>query len=174
MATKTLGTLATTTLTGVQWTGQRGASSISDADIATITNAIINDGDYPMQLPGAFSRMGLLYVPRRGILKMLDGDWVATDPSGFPYLVPRISLPGTLTLTGTTNSTKTLTVTTGALVAGWRVGTVLTAAQADIPTLVPTTIAAISNDGLTITLSAAATGSNAMQTITAGNFTHSA
>lgn len=170
MTTKTLGTLAGTTLTGVQWTGQYGASSISDADIATIANAIINDGDYPQQLPGAFSRMGLLYVPRRGILQVRDGDWVAYDPSGFPYLIPRMSLPGTLTLTGTTSSTKTLTVTTSALTAGWRVGTPLSAADADIPAA--TTIAAISADGLTITLSAAATGSNAGQIITAGSFTH--
>ena len=173
MTVKTGGTLATTTLSGQQWPGQYGATSISDADIASIATAIFNDGDYPQPLVGAFSRMGLLYVPNRGILKMHDGDWAMYDPSGFPYLIPRISMPTTLTRTGTTNTTTTLTVTVSALTAGWRVGTVLTSADADIPTSPPTTIAAISSDGLTITLSAAATGSNAGQTITAGNFTHS-
>jgi hypothetical protein len=174
MTVKTAGTLATTTLSGQQWPGaSSGSPSISDADIATIDNAILNDGDYPQAWPGAFSRMGLLYIPRRGVLRVLDGDWVLYDPSGFPYLVPRISLPGTLTLTGTTNTTTILTVTASALTAGWRVGTVLTSAQSDIPTNPPTTIASISGNGLTITMSAAATGSNAAQTITAGNWSHS-
>lgn len=173
MTVKTGGTLATTTLSGQQWPGRYGATSISDADIASIAVAILNDESYPNLVDGAFSRMGLLYVPNRGILKMHDGDWAMYDPSGFPYLIPRISMPTTLTRTGTTNTTTTLTVTVSALTAGWRVGTVLTSADADIPTSPPTTIAAISSDGLTITLSAAATGSNAGQTITAGNFTHS-
>ncbi len=173
MTVKTLGTLATTTLHGQQWPGRYGASSISDADIAAIAAAILLDNDPSQPLPGAFSRMGLLYVPNRGVLKLLDGDWAAYSPSGFPYLIPRIDLPGTLTLTGTTNTTTTLTVTTSALAAGWRIGTVLTGSAGDIPTSPATTIAAISSDGLTITLSAAATGSNAGQTITAGNLTHS-
>ena len=173
MTVKTGGTLATTTLNGQQWTGQYGASSISDADIASIATSIINDGDPPSVLPGAFSRMGLLYIPRRGVLRMLDGDWAFYGPEGFPYLVPRIALATTLTLTGTTNTTTTLTVTTSAFTAGWKVGGQITSADADIPTTTPTTITAILSDGLTITMSAAATGSNAGQTITYGSFTHS-
>ena len=118
MTVKTGGTLATTTLSGQQWPGQYGATSISDADIASIATAIFNDGDYPQPLVGAFSRMGLLYIPRRGVVRMLDGDWAMYDPSGFPYLIPRISMPTTLTRTGTTNTTTTLTVTVSALTAG--------------------------------------------------------
>lgn len=171
MTVKTGGTKATTTLSGQQWPGRNAADSISDADIASIQNTIINDQDPPQLWPGAFSRMGLLYVPNRGILQVQQGDWVFFDPSGFPYLVPGIALPKTLTLTGSTNSTTTLTVTTSALTAGWRVGMALSAGSADITA--GTVISAISSDGLTITLSAAATGTNASQTITAGTFTHS-
>lgn len=171
MTLKTGGTNATTTLSGQQWPGVNAADSISDADIASITNAIINDADPPQIWPGAFSRMGLLYVPNRGILKMLQGDWAFTDAAGFPYLVPGVSAPKTLTLTGTTNATTTLTVTTSAIAAGWKVGTPLAGSAADIPAA--TTISKISSDGLTITMSAAATGSNAGQTITGGSWTHS-
>ena len=170
MALKTGGTKATTTLSGAQWPGPNGADSISDADIASIATSIINDENPPMIWPGAFSRMGLLYVPNRGILKVRKDDWVFYDPSGFPYLIPGVALPKTLTRTGTTNSTTTLTVTTSAITAGWRIGMTLSAGSADIPA--GTTITAISSDGLTLTLSAAATGSNAGQTITAGSWTH--
>lgn len=168
MATKTLGSLTTSSLTGVQWPGSAGATSIADADIAAIANAILLDNDYPQPLPGAFSRMGLLYIPRRGILKMLDGDWAAYDASGFPFLVPRISAPTTLTAVcngGTQGSPGTITFSSSVLALGWRPGTYISGTNV---TAGP--IQSISGDGLTVTINTTGVPSG---TITAGTFSHS-
>lgn len=168
MALKTLGTLATTTLSGVQWTGQRGANSISDADIAALAVATFMDDPWPMIEPGAFSRMGLLYIPRRGILKMLGGDWAAVSPSGFPYLVPRIDLPGTLTATistGTQGTPGTVVFASDVRPLGVRVGTQI--AGTNITT---GPITAMSADGLTVTVVTTGVPSG---TATFGSFTHS-
>lgn len=86
MSTKTLGTNATTTLTAVEFSS--APSTLSDADFATIRNAIKYDGvEGNAVYPGAFSRAGLLYVPRRGILKILPGDWIGIGATGWPILV---------------------------------------------------------------------------------------
>ena len=84
MATKTLGTNATTSLTAVNFQG----GGLLPADIATITNGILNDlvNGNPV-FPGAFSSQGLLYVPNRGVLIVKPGDFVGTDASGWPILV---------------------------------------------------------------------------------------
>lgn len=37
--------------------------------------------------PGSFSKNGLLYVPNRGVLKLLPGDAIAVDATGWPVLV---------------------------------------------------------------------------------------
>ena len=172
MTVKTAGTNATTTLSGQQMPAAIGTGTLmSDADIASIAVAIINDFAPPLVQPGAWSRMGLLYVPNRGILKAQPGDWVLYDPSGWPVLVSSSAMPSVLTLTGTTNATATLTVTTSALTAGWRNGLQLSGSQSDITA--GTYITNISSNGLTITMSAAATGSHAGQTITGGSWTHS-
>jgi hypothetical protein len=172
MTLKTAGSNSTTNLSGQQVPAGFGTGTLmSDADIASIATSILNDQDPSLPVPGAWARMGLLYVPNRGVLKTYPGDWVLYDPSGFPIVLPAISMPSVLTLTGTTNATTTLTVTTSALVAGWQVGLPLSAAQNDIPA--GTKITNISANGLTITMSAAATGSNAGQTITGGNWSHS-
>lgn len=86
MATNTLGTALTTSLTCVTC-----ASSISAADWATIAQGIKNDkidaaGSHPIS-PDAFTRLGALYVPNRGWLKWLPGDVVAIDNNGWPILV---------------------------------------------------------------------------------------
>ena len=105
MATRTLGTNSTTTLTAIQFT-----ASVSDADFATLINGIKDDyntnGQFapgvntqpsvqggsgptavPRLFPGAFSRQGLLIVPNRGVLKVFPGDFVAFDATGWPILV---------------------------------------------------------------------------------------
>lgn len=84
MATKTLGTNATNTLTALPF--QRGG--LLPADIAIIQEGILNDliNGNPVY-PGAFSSMGLLYVPNRGILQVLPGDYVGIDATGWPILV---------------------------------------------------------------------------------------
>jgi hypothetical protein len=89
MATLTLGTNLTTSLTAIAF-----SQAVSDADFATIINGIIadkgpaaspvNSGNTP---PGAFSRNGLLFIPNRGVLKVLAGDFVAIDSAGPPVLV---------------------------------------------------------------------------------------
>jgi len=88
MATATMGTAATTTLTALQF-----QASMSPTDYATIDNAILNDA-LPTTAPaassfsGGWARSGQLYVPNRGVLRMLPGDYVAFDTqTGWPILV---------------------------------------------------------------------------------------
>ncbi len=89
MATKTLGTNATTSLTALPFA--RGG--LAAADVATITNGILNDqvNGTPI-FPGAFSSQGLLYIPNRGILQVLPGDYVAIDNKGWPVLISAYSI----------------------------------------------------------------------------------
>lgn len=85
MATSTFGSQAQTTFTGLGFSG-----SMAAADVATIANLILDDqvNAHPIW-PGAFSQNGLLYVPNRGVLKILPGDWVAVDTTGWPILVSK-------------------------------------------------------------------------------------
>jgi hypothetical protein len=68
-------------------------SGMSAADIATMSNLIKNDlvNTNPV-IPESFSSNGLLYVPNRGILKMLPGDVVGIDPTGWPILISKNSI----------------------------------------------------------------------------------
>jgi hypothetical protein len=83
MATSTFGTTANSSLTALLSSGAMAA-----ADIAAIAVGIKDDLNvaHPV-LGGSFSQMNLLYVPNRGILKVLPGDWVAIDSQGWPILV---------------------------------------------------------------------------------------
>jgi hypothetical protein len=83
MATSTFGTNANSSLTALLSSGAMAA-----ADVAAIALAIKNDlvNGLPIY-PEAFSQKNLLYVPNRGILKVLPGDWVAVDSQGWPILV---------------------------------------------------------------------------------------
>lgn len=88
MATSTLGTNATTTLTSLINSG-----SMAVADVATITLAIKDDLNPTLPIfPGAYSGVDLLYVPNRGILKVLPGDFVGVDSQGWPILVSANSI----------------------------------------------------------------------------------
>ena len=40
----------------------------------------------------AFSKQGLLYIPNRGVLQVLPGDWVGVDNYGWPILVSSFSI----------------------------------------------------------------------------------
>ncbi len=88
MSIRTSGTNATTSLTNsVLWLPGYG-SGLQTSDIATIANAIKNDqGNSGAIWPGAFDGSGLLAIPNRGILKILPGDLVAVDSTGWPILV---------------------------------------------------------------------------------------
>lgn len=98
MATLTMGTAATTTLVAVAFS--KAPSTLSDADLATINNAILDDRNVahpPAHLigTGGFTRDGLLYVPDRGVLRVKTGDYVAYDPAtGFPILVSAAAAAG--------------------------------------------------------------------------------
>lgn len=83
MALRTFGTNATSTLSALQW-----LTSSPIADIALINNSIKNPQNpaHPV-MPGAFANNGFLFVPNRGILKLLPTDWVALTSTGFPILV---------------------------------------------------------------------------------------
>lgn len=86
MATKTLGTNGTATLPfAIQW---YPGTTISPADLATIQESILNDINpaHPIW-PGAFSNNGLLFVPNRGVLQVLPGDWIGVGTTGWPVLL---------------------------------------------------------------------------------------
>jgi hypothetical protein len=94
MATLTLGTNATTTLTALVF-----SPNMTIADLATMQELIKNDAPvagtdpskYPI-FPGGFSNSGLLYIPNRGVLKCKPGDYVGIDHSGWPILVSADSI----------------------------------------------------------------------------------
>lgn len=89
MATKTLGTNATTTLTALAMA--RGG--MTPADQATISQGIKNDLVNGLPIwPGAWEQSGLLYIPNRGVLQVLPGDYVAIDSQGWPILVSANSI----------------------------------------------------------------------------------
>ena len=90
MATVTLGTAATTTLTAVAFS--QVPATLSDADLATINQGILDDrGAFPVAHligAGGFVREGFLYVPNRGQLRLEPGDYVGWDTAtGWPILV---------------------------------------------------------------------------------------
>lgn len=87
MALKTMGSQAQNTFSAIQMTG-----SMTVADVATLALSILNDqiNGTPIY-PGAFSQKGLLYVPNRGVLKVLPGDYVAVDTVGWPVLISSLS-----------------------------------------------------------------------------------
>ena len=84
MALGTMGTTATTSLTSKVFAG-----NMLPADVAGIANLIKDDINnlHPIW-PGAWAQTGLLYIPNRGVLRMLPGDYVAVDPAtGWPIMV---------------------------------------------------------------------------------------
>ena len=173
MALKNIGTAATTTLHGAQIPPDYNATAISDADWATLMQSILNDGDSSHPIwPGALERKGLLFLPlNRGVIKLRNGDWVATDPNGWPVVISNYSLPQTLTATGTTvNLSKTITFTSSVKALGWQVGMPLSGTGVGTSAV----ISAISVDGLTVTASVASTAGAAVTiTVNAAGWTHS-
>lgn len=89
MATLTLGTNANSSLVAIKFD-----QAVSDADFATYAQDIKNDliNGQPV-FPGAFARTGLLYVPNRGVLKALPGDYVGVDATtGWPILLSALAI----------------------------------------------------------------------------------
>lgn len=92
MATVQAGTTTPTSLPyALQFLpGSGGSGGMAAADVATIANAIRNDqGNGLPIMPGCWDSNGLLFIPNRGILKVLPGDWVAVDNNGWPILLSK-------------------------------------------------------------------------------------
>lgn len=87
---KTLGTAATNTLVAMPFGTDQNV-----ADIAQIAANILDDqtNGNPI-VPGAWANTGLLYIPNRGWLKVLPGDWVAYGATGWPILVSKRAAAG--------------------------------------------------------------------------------
>ena len=173
MATKTVGTAATTTLVAVQIPPSYNATPyVSDTDWATIQNSILSDGGnlHPI-VPGAFTRQGMLYLPQhRGAIKLMPGDWVAVDPNGWPVVISNYSLPQTLTATGTHATSKVITFASSVLALGWQIGMPVTGTLMGVSAV----ITSISPDGLTVGVSVTSTGNGAQTvTVNGSGWTHS-
>lgn len=87
MATKTLGTNANNSIPNAL-AYLPGIGQMAAADVATLNNAIKDDLNpaHP-RVPGSFVVNGQLYVPRRGWLEILPGDYVGVDSRGWPILL---------------------------------------------------------------------------------------
>jgi hypothetical protein len=89
MALLTFGSAATTTLAALQF-----IAGISPTDHAALNTSIKKDSHNPGQplgpqpiILGAFDRAGLLVIPDRGVLRVVTGDYVAVDATGWPILI---------------------------------------------------------------------------------------
>lgn len=88
MALKTLGTTAQTTLNAFVV----GTNDLIAADVASVLTAIKNDQVNTNPIwPGAYAQQGLLFVPNRGVLKCLPGDYIGYDASGWPILLSALA-----------------------------------------------------------------------------------
>jgi hypothetical protein len=111
MALKAVGTKLTTSLSGIQFV--RG---MNETDLASLVVHILNDGSQlgggavanaapsakPVW-PEAFNTQGVLYVPNRGYLQALPGDYVCYDANGWPILLSANAIAGGSSPSATTD-----------------------------------------------------------------------
>lgn len=87
MATATLGTALTSSLTAIKY----ATGGLLPADLYTIQKNILDDSvpaANPTIYPGGITQGGMLYVPNRGYLRVFPGDYVAIDTqTGWPILI---------------------------------------------------------------------------------------
>lgn len=88
MALGTLGTNANNTLQSLIVSAADAA-----ADVAAFNALIKNDLNvaHP-QMPASFIKEGFLFVPNRGVLRLLPGDYVGVDAKGWPIVVSAYSI----------------------------------------------------------------------------------
>lgn len=110
MALKTLGTKTTSTLSAIQF-----LHGMTVADLATLVVEILDDqspatgalaNSAPSAKPtwpGAFTTQGQLFIPNRGLLQVLPGDWVGVDANGWPILVSANAIAGGSSPSATTS-----------------------------------------------------------------------
>jgi hypothetical protein len=88
MATVTLGTNAATSLTALAFN-----RSAAVADVASIAAGIKNDLNVAHPRFPGFTKGGLLFVPNRGVLQVLPGDYVGFDATtGWPILLSAFAI----------------------------------------------------------------------------------
>lgn len=92
MATSTFGTTAQTSLTAIMFL--RGYGSVPPADMATINNALRSPNAAQKRLgEGLIDSTGVLQLPgKRGVIKVMPGDYVAVDSQGWPIVVSAYSI----------------------------------------------------------------------------------
>ena len=112
MALLTLGSNATTTLSALKF-----LQAMNATDLAALAAKILNDQSNDSgQLattapsakpiwPGALNSSGQLYVPNRGVLQCLPGDFVAVDANGWPILLSANAIAGGTSPSATTSWT---------------------------------------------------------------------
>lgn len=89
MAVKTLGTNANNSIANAL-AFLSGIGSLAAVDVATLNNAIKDDINVAHPVIGGFSlNDGRLFVPNRGSLAILPGDWVGVDSRGWPILLSK-------------------------------------------------------------------------------------
>ena len=100
MTLRTLGTNANNTLNALLWAN--GGAGLLAADMATFRANIKNDliNGTPIY-PFGLDNNGLLYVPNRGYLKVLPGDFIGYDASGWPILISAYSIANSANWTHT-------------------------------------------------------------------------
>jgi hypothetical protein len=86
-----LSTVSTAGISGIAFT-----SSISATDFANMQQHIMDDlinsaPNHPI-LADAFTRIGQLFVPNRGVLQIRPGDVIAYDSAGWPILISADSI----------------------------------------------------------------------------------
>lgn len=90
MALKTFGTNATTSLSAIQFNPSSGV--MTDSDLA-LFNALIQPnygGLHPNsgKMNTYVDRMGQLWIPRKGWVKVDPGDWLCVDSTtGWPFIL---------------------------------------------------------------------------------------
>lgn len=92
MAVKTLGTTGQTSIAKAL-AFLSGYGQLANADVATLNTAILDDINvaHP-NIPASFTVDGQLFIPNRGVLRVLPGDWVGVDTQGWPILVSKNSI----------------------------------------------------------------------------------
>ena len=87
MALRTMGTTAQTTLSAIQFS--QSPNVVLPADMASLKAALKDDLNPSSQSPNSFfDYNGLLMIPRRGLVRVFPGDFIAWDAqTGWPILV---------------------------------------------------------------------------------------
>jgi hypothetical protein len=95
MALKTAGTNATTSLSAVQF--NPSADKMTSSDLA-LFNALVQPnygGAHPNsgKLGTYISRDGQLFVPMRGFIRLVAGDWLCVDSTtGWPFVLSNAAI----------------------------------------------------------------------------------